>query len=271
MPTTSFYKAFLSSAPLWQGLRFGLTQFNFPKVSLSNYVVRSYPFHLRLGHQMEYIFRHLIQHSLDYEVKLHNLVIKENNLSIGEIDFILQHIQTKQLFHIELAYKFYLIDDRVSDPQQCLIGPNRRDHFITKIEKIKQKQIPLLYHNSTKKTLMNYGIDIANIQHQVCYKAQLFVPYTHKKLRLKEVNNSCIAGYWLRLVMLDDPVFYGARFYIPEKYEWVLQPSETATRNWVSYEEGLSRISPFIQEQRAPMVWILHTNITVEKCFVVWW
>jgi len=49
--------------------------------------------------------------------------------------------------HLEIIYKFYLYDPSIGLTQlDHWIGPNRRDSLVKKLTKLKQKQLPLLYH-----------------------------------------------------------------------------------------------------------------------------
>jgi hypothetical protein len=57
-----------------------------------------------------------------------NIQVIEDKKTIGEIDFIIEDKNTKQVIHMELAYKFYLFDPSISsEPINNWIGPNRDD------------------------------------------------------------------------------------------------------------------------------------------------
>ena len=106
---------------------------------------------IRLGHRVEKIVSNLIKASTNYKIHYENLKIKQGNKTIGEIDFIIEEIQTKQLIHLELAYKFYLFDPSLSTTQfENWIGPNRNDSLKEKVEKLREKQFPLLHNPQTK-------------------------------------------------------------------------------------------------------------------------
>jgi hypothetical protein len=61
---------------------------------------------------------------------------------------------------MELAYKFYLFDPSISsEPINNWIGPNRNDSLQEKLEKLKTKQFPLLYHKLAKSKFTTVAID----------------------------------------------------------------------------------------------------------------
>ena len=137
-------QGFYETYPLWKGKQFGMEQFVFPESDINQAVEVKIPDGLRLGHQMEYVFEHLIQQSNTYEVVLKNVPVLDGKTTIGEIDFILQDLVTEAIVHVELTYKFYVIDPSISEPIHRLLGPNRRDMFFTKLDKMKTAQFPLL-------------------------------------------------------------------------------------------------------------------------------
>ena len=105
---------------------------------------------------VEKIISELIKSSNNYKVLYENIQIIEGKKTIGEIDFFIKNTTTKRLIHMELAYKFYLYDPKISSEQlNNWIGPNRNDSLKYKLEKLQKKQFPLLYHNSAKSKLNN--------------------------------------------------------------------------------------------------------------------
>jgi len=262
-------QGFLNTPPIWLHRQFGIQQFNFPKVDTAAFVPVTIPSNIRLGHQMEHVCKQLLEHNEVYDVLLYNLPIREDKKTIGEIDFILKEKHTAQLIHIELAYKFYLIDPDISEPIYQLMGPNRRDMFFTKMEKIKNLQFSLLHREAAITALNKRNIDHSKIQHQACFKAQLFEPYKSNLLGLRPLNPKCIMGYWLRFSDLQDDAFKEHQFYIPYKSQWVIAPNNNVS--WTSHYEILMEINIRLLQNNAPMVWIKKSETVFEKFFVVWW
>jgi|SRR6056297_198467 len=258
---------FLSTPPIWLKSQFGIEQFEFPQLDITNLAPIPIPQKIRLGHQMEHICKQLLDYSDKYEVLLHNLPIRDGKQTLGEIDFILKETSTQQLVHVELTYKFYIINPEISEPIHQLMGPNRRDMFFTKMEKIKNAQFSLLHTSAGSTTLAENNIDSTEIQHQACYKAQLFEPYGSKPLHLRPLNPNCIVGYWLRIADLQSDTFKNYQFYIPFKTQWVITPH--AKVEWTSHYETLLEINLRLIKQHAPMVWMKKSKTEFEKFFVV--
>lgn len=260
---------FLYTPPLWQNEQFGIQQFEFPKLDLTNFIPEAIPSKIRLGHQMEYVFKQLIEYCKDYEVLLHNLPVKSGNRTIGEIDFILKDVKTAELIHVELTYKFYIINPEISEPIHQLVGPNKRDMFFTKMEKIKNKQFELLHSEDGVNALADNNIDHSKITHQTCYKAQLFEPYGSIPVNIRPLNTNCIVGYWLRFDDFKSGDFKEYQFYIPNKSQWVIEPH--AALEWTPHFEILMEINLRILKENAPMVWMKKSETEFEKFFVIWW
>jgi hypothetical protein len=250
-------------------VQFGVPQFQFPEVMTDGFEPTPIPENLRLGHQMEYVCKQLLYASKEYEVLVHNMPIRKEKQTIGEIDFILKETATLQLIHVELTYKFYLIDTEIENPIHQLIGPNRSDAFYKKLDKIKNNQFSLIHTEIGHSVLLEKGIDTTNIKQQVCYKAQLFQPYKNATLHISPINSHCIMGYWLRMAEFNSPEFMEHKFHIPTKSQWVLDP--LAAVDWLTHEEVTIAITERLKNNSAPMVWMTKSDTEFEKFFVVWW
>ncbi|WP_339334482.1 MULTISPECIES: DUF1853 family protein [unclassified Croceitalea] len=262
-------KGFYTTPPLWINKQFGVQQFNFPKLDLLNLSAKAIPEQLRLGHKMEYVFEQLLNHSEDWKVLAKNLLIDRNKVRQGELDFVLQHKQSKETYHVELAYKFYIINPEITEPIHRLMGPNKRDMFFTKLEKLKQKQFPLLYCKELSKQLEILEIKTETVQQQACFKAQLFLPYEVDGISIRPLNKNCIKGSWVRFDDFNTAEFKKWQYYIPFKQEWVLEPS--TDRNYATQYETLLDINLRMLKENAPMLWVKKPNGVIEKVFVVWW
>ncbi|TDT45162.1 hypothetical protein CLV90_2246 [Maribacter spongiicola] len=263
------FKGFLCTPPIWKYKQFGIQQFKFPIIELTDLSPILIPENLRLGHQMEYVCKQLLDASDEYEVLLHNMPIRDGKQTIGEIDFILKEATTQQLIHVELTYKFYLIDTAIENPIHQLVGPNRSDAFYKKLEKIKNKQFLLLHTDVGRSALLTEGIDTTNIKQQVCYKAQLFHPYKTASLDISPINSRCNVGYWLPMEKFNSPEFIECKFYIPTKSEWVFNPFEEVA--WVSHDAVIEIIEERLENKSSPMIWMKKGDSEFEKFFIVWW
>lgn len=260
---------FLNTPPLWRGFEFGIQQFEFPEMELGNFIPEEIPKNIRLGHQMEHVFKQLIEQYKRYEILVHNLPIRDENRTLGEIDYILKDNETAQLIHVELTYKFYVVDLGISEPIHQLIGPNRGDAFYTKVEKIKNKQFELLHSKEGAKALELNNIDHSEISHQVCYKTQLFTPKNIDNQLVTQLNSDCIYGCWLPFKKFSSTDFIMHQFYIPTKSEWAIEPHKNAA--WKNHSDTEIEIQLRMQQRKSPMVWMQKSDAVFEKFFVVWW
>lgn len=263
------YEGFLSTPALWVKQQFGLDQFAFPEITAADLPLSEIPQRIRLGHQMEFIFRECIEQSEDYTILLHNAALKDSRRTIGEVDFILQDHKQDQLLHVELTYKFYIIDPEISEPIHRLMGPNRRDMFFTKLDKIREEQLNLLSTPPGKALLEKHDLQDQKIIPQVCFKAQLFIPYGTDQAHIRPLNTACIRGYWLRFDEFNSSTFKDDFYYIPFKQEWPSNPINSV--NWMTHYEVLLELGVRMIKENAPMVWRKKVNATFEKFFVVWW
>ena len=157
----------------------GLSTFDLSQLHLATDLDFSLPTNVRLGHLAEKVVSELIKSSTNYKVVYENIQIIEAKKTIGEIDFIVEEVTTEQAIHVELAYKIYLFDPSISSEEvNNWIGPNRNDSLTEKLEKLKRKQFPLLYHSGVKSILK--GLKIEEVSQGLCLLVSLFIPYEYK-------------------------------------------------------------------------------------------
>lgn len=259
---------FYNTPPLWKNTQFGLKQFEFSKLNVDDRTPIDLPGNLRLGHQMEYVFKYLISISKNHDVILSNIIVEEGKTRVGELDFILKEFKNGQFIHVELAYKFYIINPEISEPIYRLMGPNRHDMFYTKLDKLKKKQLPLLHHDSLLHYWEIHEIDPTKIEQQCCFKAQLFEPFA-EKTSIRPLNGHCISGNWIRFDDFNSKEFGNAEYYIPRKLEWVMAPHLNV--HWMTHFETLMEVNLRMVKENAPMLWVKRPDGQLEKWFVVWW
>lgn len=244
----------------------GLQTFDLSALNLPNDLEFQLPTNVRLGHLIEKIVSALIKASTNYKLLYENVQIIEDKKTIGEIDFIIQNENTKQLIHLELAYKFYLFDPRISlEPINNWIGPNRNDSLKEKLEKLKTKQFPLLYYNCAKSMFNTIAID--EVSQSLCLLVSLFIPYEYKG-SFSPIYEKAIKGYylnWETFMSLDN---LAKTYYIPPKKEWGMAPSENEI--WTDFNSIENSITTSIREKQSPLCWQKHKNSYL-AFFIVWW
>lgn len=260
------YQGFLATPFLWEdNTAFGLEQFKLSTTKTTAFTEFNEK-KLRLGKWIERFVVHQLQHEKDVQILAENIQILENKLTLGELDCLF--IQGNTPVHLEISYKFYLYDATVGQtPLAHWIGPNRRDALVQKLTKLKEKQLPLLYHPSTQKVLESLKINVEDILQRIYVKAQLFIPIDTPKTSFPFVNNDCIVGYYVYPEQLQR--FEGSKFYIPTKHQWLIQPHPQV--DWLHYADFTKQLQTYLTQQNAPLCWVKQPNGTLLKVFVVWW
>ncbi len=133
-----------------------------------------------------------------------------------EIDCLIKYL--KKYIHLEIVYKFYLYDKHIDTGElDHWIGPNKKDSLVFKLNKLKNKQLPLLHHFKTKELLEKTPLNIDKISSMVFFKAQLFVPKELINNTFKLINNKCIIGYYIG--MSEYKSLSNCDFYMPNKLD----------------------------------------------------
>lgn len=221
---------------------------------------------LRLGKWVERLVNFEINHFDDTIIIAENIQVQQGNKTLGELDCIL--IRNEQPIHLEIVYKFYLYDSGAGTAEiEKWIGPNRRDSFIEKLNKLIEKQLPLLHHPQTEVYLNELGLSSKSIAQQVYFKAQLFVPLKKFGEKFSVINTNCIVGFYVHQNELEQ--FKSCKFFIPKKHDWLIVPHTDV--NWLNFEEFKPKIGAFLKQQNAPLCWLKKKNGELFKLFVVWW
>ncbi|MEO0727113.1 MAG: DUF1853 family protein [Bacteroidota bacterium] len=244
----------------------GWPTFDLAKLDLATDFDFQLPTDLRLGHLAEKVVSILIKSSTNYEVLYENIQLVENKRTIGEIDFILSNQDTKQLVHLELAYKFYLYDPSIAAATiKNWIGPNRNDSLQEKLDKLKNKQFPLLFHHAAQSQLDT--LELNNISQQLCLLASLFVPY-QSETHLPAIYQKAIKGYYLSYEDFMSLDHSAKSYYLPQKREWGIDPTENA--DWKSFGHVHPQVKKSIAQQQAPLCWQKYQG-SYTAFFIVWW
>jgi len=260
------YEGFLNTPQLWENNEvFELQQFELPKIKTPIFegILQK---NQRLGKRVESFLSHQLKQDATAKILVENTQIQNGKITVGELDFLIETY--KNPVHLEVIYKFYLYDASVGKNElDYWIGPNRRDSLVAKLNKLKNKQLPLLYNPLTKNLLSKLNLKSENIEQQVLFKAQLFIPYKTTNIQFKALNNNCVNGFYINFNELQE--LKTCKFYIPSKINW-LQEIQTQT-NWQSFEKFSQKIEVFFNQKSAPLCWLKYPNGETKKFFVVWW
>lgn len=218
----------------------------------------------RLGQLAEqFVFNQIETHN-DAELLAENIQIQHNKNTLGELDALI--LFDGKPIHLEIIYKFYVYDDSISNSEiGCWIGPNRKDSLIEKLDKLKEKQLPLLYSEDCKFTLETLELTQHNFEQRAFFKAQLFVPYL-KSVEFTQLNSDCVYGFYLHTHQLEN--FKTCEFFIPEKLDWFIKPHRNVY--WIDFKEFKNLSAEYLNKSQSPLFWIKDNN-QLMKSFLVWW
>ena len=259
------FEGFLATEHLWLNSLNNLEQFVLPK---QNTIVIDFynDKNLRFGKWVERLVSFQLSQYDEIEILAENIQIQDDKITLGEIDCILSY--NNQPIHLEIIFKYYLYDKSVGNTEiERWIGPNRRDSFIQKVDKLSKKQLPLLHHPKTEPYLKELKLSSKTIKQQVYFKAQLFVPLSDFGNEFPVINNSCIQGFYI--YFNDLQMFNDCKFYIPNKHDWLIIPHTNV--NWLSYNRYVDVLKTYIDQKNAPLCWLKKRNGELFKFFVVWW
>ncbi|MHA7944294.1 DUF1853 family protein [Formosa sp. 3Alg 14/1] len=267
MSYTQQYLGYLSTPVLWkENNDWGLRQFVMPTTT-DTAININIELNLRLGKRVERFVSFELRRHKNIEILTENIQIQKDKITLGEIDCLLKQDGTP--IHLEIVYKFYLYDPSVGATEyDHWIGPNRKDSLVDKLTKLKDKQLPLLYRPETA-TFLKTTLDLepANLQQQVYFKAQLFIPYNSETVRFNTLNPDCVKGFYIHYNALLQ--FQDCKFYMPAKTDWLCEV-KTQTP-WLNFVAFVDKLQPLIDNKTAPLCWMKSPKGLLSKCFVVWW
>lgn len=258
------FVGYLNTPLLWKGLLFGIEQLELSSIPTPEYSGLA-PKKVRLGFIAEHFtFDYWKQHP-EVEIVCQNIQIEGNQQTIGEIDAVLR--MDSKLIHTEIAYKFYLYDPKHGNTEiEHWIGPNRKDTLKAKLERLKEHQLQMIHLPETRLALSEFIDDKEEVNSKVWLKGQLFIPY-REKFEGTLLNSECVSGYYLQFEEMEQ--FSNAKFFLPEKQDWFVQPHENV--EWLNLQKIHELIHPILKRHFSPMLWKKEANGELSKVFIVWW
>jgi len=118
---------------------------------------------LRLGRYAEDLLRFWLASpdNPEFEIVADHVALRDQGITLGEVDFLVKERTTGQLWHIELALKFYLGTALPQRDGLHWFGPNRHDSLARKLAHLRDKQLPLLQTPAGQAWLQSQGLDNA--------------------------------------------------------------------------------------------------------------
>jgi hypothetical protein len=260
------YEGFLQTNCLWNGNAvYNLEQFKIKSKSLKiDFEINE---NLRLGKYIERLVSFQLEQEKETHILCENIQIQQEKRTLGELDCILK--MAGKTIHLEIIYKFYLYDCSVGNTEiEHFIGPNRKDSLVEKLNKLKDKQLPLLYSKKCSEYLESINLKVSEVEQQVYFKAQLYVSYnTNRSIQLSTLNPTCICGFYINKKELEQ--FSDCKFYIPNKKDWLLTAHKNV--NWLNFKSFKEISNEYLSREFSPLCWIKKNNGELEKFFLVWW
>lgn len=204
----------------------------------------------RLGDRFENLVLFYLKyiHNI-FDIK-RNIQVKNESLTIGELDFLLPVNQ--RWTHLEVALKLYLLDGS----GHCLsqfIGTRRDDCLETKWQHMLDHQIRLSEAASAQQTLQQLGIDMPPEQ-ALWVKGWLFYHRGQIPDALPApLNPEHQRGWWLTQSELRALVGNGQHYLIPTKKDWLV-PAAMVDEPLLDLEQLKERVG---EHERAQLILVV--------------
>jgi hypothetical protein len=223
----------------------------------------------KIGRIAEEAFSHFVQQSSRFRLLAEQVIIREDGITKGELDFLIHDNQTNQDVHIELACKFYLFDGTLGYGLAGWIGPNRSDLLKDKLHRIKNHQLPLLWTAATRKALADLHMDHKNIEQAVCLKGFLFTPKNQKVIPNMQVNQDAWAGHYYSLDELNERFDERTEVCWIPKPKWTVTPHDDAP--WEFWKALKGDLIKSLEKKKSTLLWVRNKERQPERIFLVWW
>lgn len=259
------FNGFINTPKLWLNVNpFSIVQLDIPLTHIQETPIIQKK--VRLGKLIEHFVIHSLKQDNTVEILAEGLQIQKDKNTIGELDCL--YTKDGKPYHLEIVYKFYLYDESHGASEiEKWVGPNRNDTLVQKVDKLQTKQFPLLYNTNTKPYLKALGYKPQDFEQQLCFKAQLFLPYNKEDIKFERLNPNCINGFYINVNQLD--YLEDSYFYIPTKLDWLVNIHENA--EWIDFSIFLNKITPLLSHKKSPLCWVKKPDGKLFKCFITWW
>ena len=127
------------------------------------------PLPRRLGHYFEQLYACLLTDLLGWTLLVRNLQIRDQQRTLGELDFLVINPHTGAAEHHEIAVKFYLGHVDAGTGRDYWYGPNSRDRLDLKTDRLLNHQSRLTAQPATQAMLKSLGLDAPPV-------SRLFMP-----------------------------------------------------------------------------------------------
>lgn len=144
------FEGFLKTPPLWINPFQEIEQFKLPGIEepLTQSLTEDLPSlssNFVMGKRVERFFEWIIRQNSNYNLLAENMQISRHKITLGELDFLIEDLINRQVFHIEMVYKFYVYDPSFTSENQQMDWSQPPRYFTTKNRKTKRKTVSLTF------------------------------------------------------------------------------------------------------------------------------
>jgi len=201
---------------------------------------------LPLGKYAEQLIAYYLRQHADFELLAYNFQLIQDKRTLGEIDYLFQHLPTKKYIHLEFALKYYL--QTTLKGKKIFLGPNAKDRLSRKADRILNHQVQ---QANLHRSLLPSKLHNINFQAKVLIKGCLFYPF---KIWSKINNKTALnQGWWMHVEnfsMFKDQKFQFSL--IESKNHWIFPFDFKQER--LSYFESKQRIGESIGQRNHVLV-----------------
>ena len=180
-------------------------------------------FNQKLGHLYEHALGVLIEASDQLFMVAQNLQIFDSDgRTIGELDFVVQDVESGRYLHLELAIKFYIAVQ--GSKGWKFPGPDPKDNWSRKLDRMRRHQWQICQRPETRAILHErFGIQSISTEHLVC--GRVFYPHQLGEAPLPEhMLATASRGRWLYLSDFEKRFCHVDEVHLIEKPLWPVDP-----------------------------------------------
>lgn len=225
----------------------------------------------RLGIYFEQLLAYLFSagyeaNASNYRMISRNLPIRSHDRTLGELDFLMED-RGRQLWHLEVAVKFYLgsIIGKMASKQSLgdwhqWLGPNARDRLGIKLEHMLGHQLSMGQTAEAEALIRVPGGPAQSIVPAYCLRGILFFPGQSVAAMPAPdaANPEHLAGYWVtpKTVTAVLPTLRAEQWLPLERHEWLAGPHASACAGRLLDTAGLLELvaQRFKQTRSRPLM-----------------
>ncbi len=132
-----------------------------------------------------------------------------------------------------------------------------------------QTEFNLHIRKETLPTLKKLKLKPEEVKQEVCYLANLFLPFNSEEDISIYPKNNCDVDYWIKQNKFTSEKYGTLQFFIPQKRDWVVHPK--FNKSWFSYSDILKPLNENLIQKKSPLLWVKRNEDSYERLFIVWW